>query len=63
MVTRCKKCGKPLFETVGNSRKIFGSFATKFDKDNNEEYYLCYNCYVNKDVKEERKEENGEDLD
>lgn len=53
----CKKCGKPLFETIGNSRKIFGSFATKFDKDNGKEYYLCYNCYVNRDVKEERKED------
>ncbi len=57
MIEYCKKCGKPLFETVGNSRKIFGSFATKLDKDTGKEYYLCYNCYVNKDVKEERKED------
>ena len=63
MIDKCKKCGEPLFETLPfSNRKIFGSFATKFDKDNNEEYYLCYNWYINKDVvKEERKEENGED--
>jgi hypothetical protein len=61
VIEYCKKCGKPLFETTGNSRKIFGSFTTKLDKETGKEYYLCYNCYVNKDVKEERKEENGED--
>ena len=61
MAECCKKCGIPLFEYTGQSRKIFRSFATKFDKDNNE-YHLCINCYKG-DTQEERKEENGEDRD
>lgn len=57
----CAKCRVPLYEENPSSkgRKIFRSFATKFDKDNHE-YHLCINCYKG-NTQEERKEENGED--
>ena len=61
MAECCKKCGIPLFEYTEQSRKIFRSFATKFDKDNNE-YHLCINCYKG-NSQEERKEDNVEDRD
>lgn len=61
MAECCKKCGIPLYEYSGQSRKIFRSFTTKFDKDKNE-YHLCINCDKG-NTQEERKEENGEDRD
>lgn len=59
-VEYCRKCGIKLFEYSNTSaRKIYRSFATKYNEDGSE-YHLCIDCYKG-NVKEERKEDDLRD--